>query len=333
VAELRNRDLGARHRRWYVGAGLCLPLALALSQPIAAHAIAGAASSFTPITPLRALDSRLSVGYHLSLGHETDTWTVAGVDGIPVDATAIVLNLTATDTSNSTYLSAYPTGGSFAGTSNVNPPAGKTVSAVVVVQLGTAGAINIFNDVGSADIILDYFGYYAASPVGGPTGATGATGATGNTGPSGGPTGPTGATGPSGGPTGATGATGATGPSGGPTGATGPTGTTGPTGVTGPTGTTGVTGPTGATGSIPLTGITGTAVTGTAHEVLANGTSGTAVTLSGGAVFISATSYVCFGSDTTAPGTAVVFTYTSGTAFTPAAPVAGDAVRVICIGS
>jgi collagen type VII alpha len=343
MADQRYRDQVARRRRWYVGAGLCIPIAFALSQTLAAHASAGVASAFTPITPIRALDSR-HVGqsaFHFSPTHETDVWTVAGANGIPSGATAIVMNLTIVSPSNASYVSAWPVGGSFTGTSNLNPTAGKALSAVVVVQLGSGGAIDILNAVGRADIILDYFGYYAATPTAGPTGptgATGATGATGVTGPSGGPTGPTGATGPTG-PTGTTGVTGATGATGatvtGATGATGPTGNTGPTGPTGPTGSTGatgVTGVTGATGTVPFTGITGTAIAGE-HEVIGTGVGGTAVTLSGSAAFTGAASYVCYGSDTTVTGASIVFAYASGTAFTPTASTPGDAVRFICIGS
>jgi hypothetical protein len=346
MADQRNRDQVTRRRRWYVGAGVCLPLAFALSQPLVAHATAGVASAFTPITPVRALDSRTAgqSAFHFSPGHETDVWTVANANGIPSGATAIVMNLTIVSPSNSSYISAWPVGGSFTGTSNLNPTAGKTSSAVVVVRLGTGGAIDILNAVGSADIVLDYFGYYAATPTAGPTGptgATGATGATGVTGPSGGPTGPTGATGPTG-PTGTTGVAGATGATGaavtgatGATGATGPTGSTGPTGPNGPTGpmgASGATGATGVTGSIPLTGITGTAVAG-AHEVIGTGVGGTAVVLSGSAAFTSAASYVCYGSDTTSAGSGIDFAYASGTGFTPTAPLAGDAVKFICIGS
>ena len=155
---VRNRDQVGGHRRWFVAAGICLPLALALSQTLSAHATAPVQSAFTPITPVRALDSR-SVGqtaFHLAPGNETDTWQVTGANGIPSGATAIVLNLTVTNVTTNTFLTAYPaTAGSPPGTSNINATAGKATSAVVVVQLSTGGAIDIFNAVGSADIILD----------------------------------------------------------------------------------------------------------------------------------------------------------------------------------
>jgi hypothetical protein len=351
MGPVRNRDQVTHRRRWYVAAGVCLPLALALSQPVAAGATAGVASAFTPITPVRVLDSRNSGQSAWRLTHgKTESWTVGGANGIPGNATAIVMNLTVVNVTTSTYLTLYPVGAAKPGTSNINPPAGKDTTNVVVVQLGTGEAIDIFNDLGNADIILDYFGYYAASPAGGPTGPTGATGAAGATGATGaagptgtgatGATGATGSTGPSGGATGATGATGAagaTGPTGaaGSTGSIGPTGAVGPTGVTGATGTTGGTGATGATGAagvFPVTGTTGTATAGV-HEVIGTGVAGTAQVLSGGGTFTNAASYICYGSDTTAAGNNVEFVYTSGTAFTPTDQSSGDAVKFVCVGN
>ena len=204
MGESRNQDVVARHRRWAVGLALTVPLALAVSQSWIAHATAPVQSAFTPITPFRALDSRFTPSMHLSPGHESETWQVTG-GSVPSGATAIVLNLTVVNTNATTFLTVWPDGVSEPGTSNIDVLAGKTTSTTVVVGLSSAGVVDIANVAGSADIILDYFGYYAAVIPGGPTGPTGATGATGPTGPSGGPIGPTGATG-------ARGATGADGP-------------------------------------------------------------------------------------------------------------------------
>ena len=63
------------------------------------------------------------------------------------------------------------------------------------------------------------------------------------------------------------------------------------------------------------------------------GTIGAAVTLTGNAVFAGgAGAYVCYGSDTTA-SLAVIFTYASGSSFTPTSGGTGDGVKFICIGS
>ncbi len=189
---VRNRDQVGGHRRWFVGAGIFLPLALALSQTLAAHAgPAPAQSAFTPITPVRALDSRTAgqTMFHLAPGNEIDTWQVSGANGIP-SARQPSCSTSPSQTSPTTRSLPRipPAAGSPPSTSNVNATAGKASSAVVVVQLSSGGAIDIFNAVGSADIILDYFGYYSAvSTTAGPTGPTGATGNAGATGATGAP--------------------------------------------------------------------------------------------------------------------------------------------------
>ena len=188
-----NRDLVRKHPRWYAGFALCVPLAFVVSQPSVALATTGTGNVFTPITPERVLDSRTNTAYHLSPTHETDVWTVAGLNGIPVNATALVFNLTVTNVSDGTFVAVFPDGTAYSGTSNLNPTPGKAWQAVVVVALGNAGAIDIMNAVGSVDIVIDYFGYYSPATAG-PTGATGATGATGTPGATG-ATGSTGATG------------------------------------------------------------------------------------------------------------------------------------------
>jgi hypothetical protein len=334
MGESRNQHVVPRHRWWIVGMTLTVPLALAVSQSWVAHAGAAVQSAFTPITPVRALDSRKTLSMHLSPGHEVDVWQVTGAS-IPSGATAVVLNLTVTNATTTTFLRLWPDGQPEPGTSNLNVLAGQTTAAAVVVALSAGGVLDILSAAGGADIILDYFGYYAAVIPGGPTGPTGATGPTGPTGASG-PTGPTGATGPtdptgpSGGPTGPTGPSGATGSTG-PTGPAGPTGASGASGASGATGATGASGATGATGSIASSSTTGVATTGV-HEVSGTGVIGTAVTLSGGGAFTSAASYVCYGSDTVSPA-AVIFTYASGTSFTPSNAGALDAVKFICIGN
>jgi len=74
----------------------------------------------------------------------------------------------------------------------------------------------------------------------------------------------------------------------------------------------------------------------TVHAVTGTGSPTTAVPLSGSASFTSASTYVCYGSDTTAPGANLQFTYTSGTSFTPTATGGGwlatDSVKFVCIG-
>ena len=119
------------------------------------------ASLFVPITPVRLLDTRIS-GSPLGPG-QTLTQTVAGQDGIAAGATAVVSNVTATDTTQASYFTVYP-GGSRPVASDVNWAAGQTVPNLTIATLGSGGATSIYNHAGSADAIMDAFGYFVTAP-------------------------------------------------------------------------------------------------------------------------------------------------------------------------
>jgi dipeptidyl aminopeptidase/acylaminoacyl peptidase len=77
---------------------------------------AGAASTYTPVTPQRVLDTRNGTGVRrgkVRPGAAVDL-AVAGVrtaqGPVPASATAVVLNVTVTDTTAGTDVRAYPTG-------------------------------------------------------------------------------------------------------------------------------------------------------------------------------------------------------------------------------
>src|SRR5260370_27223462 len=87
--------------------------------------------------------------------------------GPPTGVSAIVLNVTATDTSQAGFLTVYPQGGSVPLASNLNFSAGQTVPNLVTVGLGSTGQITVYNGLGLVDIVLDVAGYYtdpASSP-------------------------------------------------------------------------------------------------------------------------------------------------------------------------
>jgi hypothetical protein len=82
---------------------------------------------------------------------------------------------------------------------------------------------------------------------------------------------------------------------------------------------------------MPYTTIAGVTIAGE-HTVFGAGLMGAQVTLTGSAVFSSATSYVCYASDIS-NATSIIVTYQSATMFTPTNGGAGDTVRFVCIGS
>ena len=71
-----------------------------------------------------------------------------------------LLNVTATDTSASSYLTAWPDGTGRPTASDPNWVAGETVPNLAVVKLGDAGKLDLCNAAGSADVIIDITGWY-----------------------------------------------------------------------------------------------------------------------------------------------------------------------------
>ena len=115
------------------------------------------ASLYNPITPVRVLDTRLT-GVTLS-GGATLAVPMAGVDGIASNATAVVTNVTAANTTAASFFTVYP-GGTRPTSSDVNWMAGQVVSNLTLATLSSTGSISIYNHAGSTAVIVDAFGYF-----------------------------------------------------------------------------------------------------------------------------------------------------------------------------
>jgi len=115
-----------------------------------------------PVPPKRLLDTRARIGVTTTspLGPNSSLFfNVRGVAPVPANATAVVLNVTATQPTASTFLTAYPDGGvPFA--SNLNLVAGETRPNLVMMKLGADGSVRIYNAAGSVHVIADVVGYY-----------------------------------------------------------------------------------------------------------------------------------------------------------------------------
>lgn len=117
------------------------------------------ASLYYPITPVRVLDTR-QTGATLSGGAALAV-PMAGVDGIASDATSVVTNITATDTTAASFFTGYPGGTSRPTVSDVNWMTGQTVPNLTVATPSSTGSISIYDQAGSADVIVDAFGYFS----------------------------------------------------------------------------------------------------------------------------------------------------------------------------
>jgi hypothetical protein len=115
--------------------------------------------------PVRILDTRIGNGRFGPIPANQDVkLQVTGRGGVPASGvTGVILNVTATDTNSFGFISAYASGGSWPGTSNLNYTAGTTVPNQVVVAVGSDGAIILHNSSPSSrvQLIADIEGYIA----------------------------------------------------------------------------------------------------------------------------------------------------------------------------
>jgi Domain of unknown function (DUF1906)/Fibronectin type III domain len=123
----------------------------------------GPGSQFVGITPTRVLDTRFGIGApaaSLGTGGMLNL-TVAGVGGVPSSGvTAVVFNLTATNTAHPTWLTVWPTGKPFPTTASLNVAQGQTISNLVMAAVGAGNQVSIWNQAGPVDVVADVVGYY-----------------------------------------------------------------------------------------------------------------------------------------------------------------------------
>ncbi len=154
-------------------------LAIALSAVLGSLVGAPAAQAATPTEgqssyvaqdPVRVLDTRDGLGAPKApVGPgETVDLVLAGRYGVPADATAVVLNVTATRTRAATDVRVYPTpaDASFPDVSNLNAAAGETVANLVTAPIGSGGAVRLRSSGGPVDLIADLQGFFRTGAVG-----------------------------------------------------------------------------------------------------------------------------------------------------------------------
>jgi len=133
-------------------------------------------SAFTAFGPVRLLDTRNGTGTGGKVAKIPSqgivTLQIAGNGSIPSGVTAVALNLTATNTVGSGFVTAYADGTTTPNVSNLNYTPGRTVPNSVIVPVGADGKIDLFNGGGSAgpiDLIADVTGYFTRTAASGYT--------------------------------------------------------------------------------------------------------------------------------------------------------------------
>ena len=127
-----------------------------------AGAVAG---RYRPLVPARILDTRDGTGGGVRLGPGASLdLQVAGAGGVPATGVdAAVLNVVATQTTATSFVTVSPAGSPPPLVSNLNFDAGDTVANRVLVKLGTGGKVTIYNLAGGTDIVVDVGGWYTDS--------------------------------------------------------------------------------------------------------------------------------------------------------------------------
>ncbi len=119
-------------------------------------------TEFVSMTPMRLFDTRDGTGGRIGALGQNETWTfkVSGKVGVPTDAVAVAMNLTADGASLPTFITAWPGGLDRPTTSNLNVVSGMAVPNLAIVRLGSAGDVQFFNSSGTVHLLADVVGYF-----------------------------------------------------------------------------------------------------------------------------------------------------------------------------
>jgi hypothetical protein len=157
--------------------------AVRASAPAAAATTvsASAASNYIPVNPgFRILDTRKglcggNVCHALGAGGTLQLQVTGYVDpgtgnSVPAGASAVVINVTAVGGTSYSLFTVYPAGSNRPTASNINFPAGTAIANLVTSQLSSGGAIDIFNALGTVNVVGDIEGYFTPTPSTQPSG-------------------------------------------------------------------------------------------------------------------------------------------------------------------
>jgi hypothetical protein len=139
------------------GTGTCV-VTLGAAQTVTASFVAGL--DFYTASPCRVLDTR-TAGPQLVSG-VSRSFTVAGVCGVPLDAAAVVINVTVVTPPSSGHVTVYPGGSSLPPTSTLNFRPGLNIANNAIVGLGSGAlaAQPFLTGGGGVDLIVDIYGYF-----------------------------------------------------------------------------------------------------------------------------------------------------------------------------
>lgn len=125
-----------------------------------AQVVVGA--DYTPLTPIRVLDTRNGTGVAAKAvaAGGTVTLPVAGANGVPANATAVVMNVAVLQEQAAGWVAVYPGTGSPPGVANLSFTKGKAVTNLVTAKV-SGGEVSFRNgSSGTVELVADLQGYY-----------------------------------------------------------------------------------------------------------------------------------------------------------------------------
>ncbi len=132
-----------------------------LVADLAGYYAPGSGQSFYPLSPIRVLDTRDANGNPLNPISQNQSRTLDLSHWLPSTATATVFNLTGTNVTQATFLTASPDGTPRPVASNLNLVPGQTSANLSVVALNPGQVVDLYNLNGQVDAIVDLSGYFA----------------------------------------------------------------------------------------------------------------------------------------------------------------------------
>jgi hypothetical protein len=103
-----------------------------------------AGDQMVSVSPTRLLDTRTGRGTPATAGSTIELTVTGGTNNIPTDATAVALNLTATDPTSNGFITIWPCGTPRPNASNLNIATGTTTANLVIAKTGANGTICIY---------------------------------------------------------------------------------------------------------------------------------------------------------------------------------------------
>jgi VCBS repeat-containing protein len=105
-------------------------------------------AGYVPVTPERLLDTRAGVGTRAGIvpadGVVELTVTGVGATNVPADASAVVLNVTATEAQAPGFVTVWPCGQPRPNASNLNTTPGLNTPNSVTAKIGTGGKVCLY---------------------------------------------------------------------------------------------------------------------------------------------------------------------------------------------